>query len=158
MGINIPANSSLGIDFFSIFFVFFFFKANMNLTVFAGILLAVTMATARRASLVRKADEPGEAMREAARPASLVEKIMRAANEADEPDEAKRESIAEKNEIKAKMADEDKKDEADEVDDAKRNKVDLRQKHEDCENEKCKNYLDCKNYCYDEAQRGNHFA
>merc|ERR1711962_1987500 len=90
MGINIPANSSLGIDFFSIFFVFFFFKANMNLTVFAGILLAVTMATARRASLVRKADEPEEAMREAARPASLVEKIMRAADEVDEPDEAKR--------------------------------------------------------------------
>merc|ERR1711962_462764 len=109
MGINIPANSSLGSISSQFFFVFFFFKANMNLTVFAGILLAVTMATARRASLVRKADEPGEAMREAARPASLVEKIMRAADEADEPDEAKRESIAEKNEIKAKMADEDKK-------------------------------------------------
>jgi len=71
----------------------------MNLTFFAGILLAVTMATARRASLGEKtmqaageADEPVEAMREAAGPASLVEKIMRAADEADEPDEAKRES------------------------------------------------------------------
>merc|ERR1711962_1648275 len=62
-----------------------------DLTVFAGILLAVTMATARRASLgektkqaAGKADEPGEAMREAARPASLVEKVMRAADEAEE--------------------------------------------------------------------------
>jgi len=66
----------------------------MNLTVFAGILLAVTMATARRASLgektmqaAGKADKPEEAMRE---PASLVEKIMRAADEADEPAGAKR--------------------------------------------------------------------
>merc|ERR1719209_2542540 len=72
-------------------------SANMNLTVFAGILHAITMATARRASLgektmqaAGKADEPVEAMRDAARPASLVEKIMRAANEADEPDKAKR--------------------------------------------------------------------
>merc|ERR1711915_219464 len=73
--------------------------ANMNLTVFAGILLAVTTVTARRASLgektkqaAGKADEPDEAIREAARPAKLVEKIMRAAAEAEEPDEAKRES------------------------------------------------------------------
>merc|ERR1712055_1197951 len=95
MGINIPANSSLG-SISSHFFSFSFSLKQMNLTVFAGILLAVTMGTARRASLVRKADEPGEAMREAARPASLVEKIMRAANEADEPDEAKRESIGQK--------------------------------------------------------------
>merc|ERR1711962_1662940 len=98
MGINIPANSSLGIEFFSII-SFFFVLANMNLTVFAGILLAVTMVTARRASLgektkqaAGKADEPDEAIREAARPAKLVEKIMRAAAEAEEPDEAKRES------------------------------------------------------------------
>ena len=81
----------------------------MNLTVFAGILLAITMATARRASLVciphlffpistqysidinqlaqntqgektRQAagevDEPEQAMREAARPASLVHNTM----------------------------------------------------------------------------------
>merc|ERR1712212_1357964 len=96
MGINIPASSSLG-SIFHIFFPFFFFSANMNLTVFAGILHAITMATARRASLGEKTmqavgenDEPEEAMREAARPASLVEKIMRAANEADEPDKAKR--------------------------------------------------------------------
>merc|ERR1712240_850040 len=94
--INIPGNSSLG-SVSSIFFRFFFFSAKMNLTVFAGILLVVTMATARRASLgektmqaAGKADEPEEAMRESARPASLVEKIMRAADEADEPDEAKR--------------------------------------------------------------------
>merc|ERR1712112_625974 len=101
MGINIPGNPSLGSIssqfFFSLFLYFFFFSANMNLTVFAGILLAVTMAKARRASLGEKtmqaageADEPVEAMREAAGPASLVEKIMRAADEADEPDEAKR--------------------------------------------------------------------
>merc|ERR1712215_239008 len=97
MGINIPANSSLGSVSSQFFFIFFFFSAKMNLTVFAGILLAVTMATARRASLVEKTmqavgetDEPEEAMREAARPASLAEKIMRAANEADEPDKAKR--------------------------------------------------------------------
>merc|ERR1719209_2396260 len=62
----------------------------MNLAVLAGILLAVTLATARRVSLDGKtmqaageADEPEEAMREAARPANLVEKIKRAANEAD---------------------------------------------------------------------------
>jgi len=74
----------------------------MNLTVFVGILLAVPMATAKRASLGEKTmkaagkAEPGEAMKEAARPASLFEKIMRAADKADEPDEAdeaKRESL-----------------------------------------------------------------
>merc|ERR1711962_1382300 len=67
MGINISANPSLRVEFFSIFFFtliflffsflfffFSFFKANMNLTVFAGILLAVTTVTARRASLVEK--------------------------------------------------------------------------------------------------------
>merc|ERR1711872_148299 len=96
MGINIPAYSSLGLI-SSQFFPFFFFSANMNLTVFAGILLAVPMAAARRASLGEKtmqaadeADEPVEAMRGAARPARLVEKIIRAADEADEPEEAKR--------------------------------------------------------------------
>jgi len=59
----------------------------MNLTILAGILLAVTLATARGVNLGGKtmqaageADEPEEAMREAARPASLVEKIMRAAD------------------------------------------------------------------------------
>jgi len=72
----------------------------MNLTVLAGILLAVTMAKARRASLgektmraADKADEPDEAMRKAIRPASLVEKIMRAAAKADEPDKAMRKAI-----------------------------------------------------------------
>merc|ERR1712212_448994 len=115
MGTNIPANSSHRIDFLNfVFLPFFFFakkrlfssflKANMNLTIFAGILLAVTMVTARRASLgdqtmqaaAGKADEPDEATREAARPAKLVEKIMRAAAEADELDEAERESIGQK--------------------------------------------------------------
>merc|ERR1711872_1211728 len=72
MGINISASSSLGSFSSQFFFPFFFFKGNMNLTVFAGILLAVTMATARRAS--------------------LVEKIMQAADEAEKPDEAKRQS------------------------------------------------------------------
>merc|ERR1719427_221930 len=85
-----PSTFKLAIDFFLIF-------ANMNLIVFAGILLLVT---AKRASLgeknmqaASKADEPDEAMREVARPLSLVEKIMRAAAEADDPDEAKRESF-----------------------------------------------------------------
>merc|ERR1712112_494166 len=90
MGHKHPGAFKLRIGFFSIFFAFFFFfSAKMNLTVFAGILLAVTMATARRASLgektmqaAGKAEEPEEAMRESA---SLVEKIMRAAEEADEP-------------------------------------------------------------------------
>merc|ERR1711962_534187 len=97
MGINIPANSSLGSISSQFFRFFFVFSANMNLAVFAGILLAVPMATARRASLGEKtmqatgeANEPEEAMRGAARPARLVEKIMRAADEADEPEEAKR--------------------------------------------------------------------
>merc|ERR1712240_645000 len=91
MGINIPASSSLGSVSSQFFLVFFFFSAKMNLTVFAGILLAVTMATARRASLgektmqaAGKADEPEGAMRES------VEKMMRAADEADEPARAKR--------------------------------------------------------------------
>jgi len=87
----------------------------MNLTVLAGILLAVTLATARKGEksmqAAGEADEPEEATREAARPASLVEKkmnkrmkqeavrveatgktgglvekMMRDADEADEPD------------------------------------------------------------------------
>merc|ERR1712112_529526 len=70
MGINIPASSSLGSVSSQFFLLFFFFSAKMNLTVFAGILLAVTMATARRAS--------------------LGEKTMQAADEADEPARAKR--------------------------------------------------------------------
>merc|ERR1711962_1950219 len=93
MGINIPANSSLGSFSSQFFSYFFFFSAKMNLTVFAGILLAIYMATARRASLGEKtmqADEPEEAMRELARLASLVEKNMRAADEAGEPAGAKR--------------------------------------------------------------------
>jgi len=64
----------------------------MNLTILAGFLLAVTMATARRPSLgerttraAGKADEADEAMRAAAEPASLVEKIMRAADEMEGP-------------------------------------------------------------------------
>merc|ERR1712236_105183 len=96
MGINIPANSSLGSFSSQFFSYFFFFSAKMNLTVFAGILLAINMATARRASLgekTTKADEPEEAKRAAARLArlaSLVEKNMRAADEAGEPAGAKR--------------------------------------------------------------------
>merc|ERR1712212_317101 len=85
------------IDFFSILSFFFVFSANMNLAMFAGILLAVPMATARRVSLGEKnmqatgeADEPDEAMRGAARPARLVVKIVQTADEADEPDEAMR--------------------------------------------------------------------
>merc|ERR1712212_1430593 len=82
------------IDFFSILSFFFVFSANMNLAMFAGILLAVPMATARRGEKTMQAtgeaDEPDEAMRGAARPARLVEKIMRAADKADEPEEAKR--------------------------------------------------------------------
>merc|ERR1712087_585989 len=67
-----------------------FFKANMNLTVFAGILLAVTTVTARRASLVEKimraADRPGTGLAprtQCCGPSGLVqkvEKIMRAAD------------------------------------------------------------------------------
>merc|ERR1712112_701188 len=95
MGHKHPGAFKLRIGFLLNFFCFFFFfSAKMNLTVFAGILLAVTMATARRASLGEKtmqaageAEEPEEAMRESA---SLVEKIMRAAEEADEPAGAKR--------------------------------------------------------------------
>merc|ERR1711962_1163746 len=85
MGINISANPSFLLNFFSL--LFFFFKANMNLTVFAGILFCLTTVTARRASLgektmqaAAKADEP-DTMRKAARPASLVEKIKQAADE-----------------------------------------------------------------------------
>merc|ERR1712087_647046 len=95
MGHKHLGKSKLKIDFFFIFFLyfsylfflfFFFLKANMNLTVFAGILFSLTTVTARRASLGEKtmqaaaeADEP-DVMRKAARPASLVEKIMQAAD------------------------------------------------------------------------------
>merc|ERR1712212_1452814 len=65
-----PGKFKLRIDFSHFFPFFFFFSANMNLTVFAGILHAITMATARRAS--------------------LGEKTMQAASKADEPDKAKR--------------------------------------------------------------------
>merc|ERR1712112_378585 len=62
--------------------------------------------------------------------------IQGASAVADELDEAKRESLAEKKEIK--MADEEIEDEAEsgEVDDAKSNKVALRQKN-DCNNGRC---------------------
>merc|ERR1711962_1568518 len=67
MGINISANPSFLLNFFSL--LFFFSKANMNLTVFAGILFSLTTVTARRASLGEKtmqaADEPDEPKREA---------------------------------------------------------------------------------------------
>merc|ERR1711872_713222 len=108
MGINIPASSSLGSISCPFFSFFFFFSANMNLTFFAGILLAVTMATARRASLGEKtmqaagvADEPVEAMREAARSASLVEKILGAAA-ADKANRAARGYVLESNTCKTR--------------------------------------------------------
>merc|ERR1712112_54241 len=70
--------------------------------------------------------------------------IQGASAVADELDEAKRESLAEKKEIK--MADEEIEDEAEsgEVDDAKSNKVALRQK-DDCN--KCKMFNECVDYC-----------
>jgi len=72
--------------------------------------------------------------------------ILGVSAEADELDEAKREALVEKKEIKAKMADEDVEGEAEsgEVDDAKSNKVDLRQK-DGCD--KCTHYLGCLDYC-----------
>ena len=70
----------------------------MNLTVFAGILLAVTMVTAKRANLVEK--KMNKRMKEEAvrveatgKTGGLVKKIMRDADEADESDEAKRAKI-----------------------------------------------------------------
>merc|ERR1711872_960925 len=90
---------------------------------FAGILFALTMATARTASFGEKsmqadgkADEPVEAMGEAARPASLVEKIMRAAGKADEPNEAMREAARPASLVEKIMR------AADEADEAKRDK------------------------------------
>merc|ERR1711872_879073 len=143
-------SSSLGPISSQFFSFFFFFSAKMNLTVFAVILLAITMATARRASLGEKtmqaageADEPEEA-----RPASLVEKIKRA-NGA---------NGAEKKEIKAEMADDDKEDEAEsgEVDDAKSNEVDLRQRapsKEYCD--RCEPLNICLDYCIEEQGNSN---
>merc|ERR1711872_344682 len=62
---------------------------------------------------------------------------------------------AEKKEIKAKMADEDIEDEAEsgEVDDAKSNKVALRQN--DCNN--CRSFIDCFKYCKGEEANDNDF-
>merc|ERR1711962_1876368 len=92
----------------------------MNLAVFAGILLAVPMATARRASLGEKtmqatgeANEPEEAMRGAARPARLVEKIVQSAD-ADEPDEAMRGSARPARLVEKIMRAADEADEPDE--------------------------------------------
>merc|ERR1712087_546416 len=122
MGINIPANSSLGWISSQFFRFFFVFSANMNLAVFAGILLAVPMATARRVSLGEKtmqatgeADEPDEAMRGAARPARLVEKIVQTADEADEPDEAMRGSARPARLVEKIMRAADKADEPEEA-------------------------------------------
>merc|ERR1711872_180960 len=167
----------LRIDFFSVFFsFFFFFSAKMNLTVFAVILLAITRASLGYKTMqdACKADERdpdfskfrdleslglGMAMRESARPASLVEKIMRAAEGADEPDEAKRANGAngaEKKEIKANMADGDIEDEAEsgEVDDAKSNKVDLRQRDPSKEYcNRCEPFNICVDFCIEEERR-----
>merc|ERR1711872_959483 len=132
-------SSSLGPISSQFFSFFFFFSAKMNLTVFAVILLAITMATARRAS--------------------LGEKTMQAAEEADEPDEAKRANGAngaEKKEIKANMADGDIEDEAEsgEVDDAKSNKVDLRQRDPSKEYcNRCEPFNICVDFCIEEERR-----
>jgi len=104
----------------------------MNLAVFAGILLAIPMATARRASLGEKtmqatgeADEPDEAMRGAARPARLVEKIVQTADEADEPDEAMRGSARPARLVKKIMRAADEADEPEEAERAKSGKRSL---------------------------------
>merc|ERR1711872_464977 len=147
MGINIPAYSSLGLI-SSQFFPFFFFSANMNLTVFAGILLAVPMAAARRASLgentmqaAGEADEPVKAMRGTARPARLVEEIMQNADEGDEPVEAMRGAARPARLVEKIIR---AADEADEPEEAKRAKSgSCRTYYDDCkEHSQC-----CSGYC-----------
>merc|ERR1712215_525963 len=119
MGINSAYGLPLRIT-FSLFlpfflFIFFFYCGKMNLAIALGLILSAVMVTAR---IIK----PGGGTN------NYVDKAAAIPEEGDE--EIVQTAVAEKKEIKAEMADEDKKGEAEfeEVIDAKPNKVVLRQK------------------------------
>merc|ERR1712180_409038 len=118
MGINSAAGLPLRItfSFCSPFFLFIFiYCGKMNLAISLGLILSAVVVTAR---IVKPGGETNnDADIAAAIPEEGDEEIVQTA-------------VAEKKEIKPEMADEDKKDEAEfeEIDDAKINKVVLRQK------------------------------
>jgi len=100
----------------------------MNLAIALGLILSAVVVTAR---IVKPGGETN----------NYVDKAAAIPEEGDE--EIVQTAVAEKKEIKAEMADEDKKDEAEfeEVDDAKINEVVLRQKAFSCYH--CNRFMDC---------------
>merc|ERR1712215_29908 len=145
MGINSAYGLPLRIT-FSLFlpfflFIFFFYCGKMNLAISLGLILSAVMVTAR---MVKPGGETN----------NYVDKATAIREKVDE--EIVQTAVAEKEEIKGEMADQDKKDEAEfgEVDDAKSNKVDLRQKIP-CGY--CDPYLTRYNKCERERKRGNNF-
>merc|ERR1712180_402717 len=131
MGINSAYGLPLRIT-FSLFlpfflFIFFFYCGKMNLAIALGLILSAVVVTAR---IVKPGGETN----------NYVDKAAAITEEGDE--EIVQTAVAEKKEIKAEMADEDKKDEAEfeEVDDAKINKVVLRQKYQ-CQG--CRAFVRC---------------
>jgi len=127
MGINTPEELTLRITFsfflLSFFFIRFFYCRKMNLAISLGLILSAVVVTAR---IVKPGGETNnDADIAAAIPEEGDEEIVQTA-------------VAEKKEIKPEMADEDKKDEAEfeEIDDAKINKVVLRQKS-NCKYKNC---------------------
>jgi len=103
----------------------------MNLAIALGLILSAVVVTAR---IVKPGGETN----------NYVDKAAAIPEEGDE--EIVQTAVAEKKEIKAEMVDEDKKDEAEfeEVDDAKINKVVLRQKT--CP-PRCRNFVECLPRC-----------
>merc|ERR1711962_402198 len=118
MGINTADGLPLRITFsflLPFFFIHFFYCGKMNLAISLGLILSAVVVTAR---IVKPGGETN----------NYVDKAAAIPEEGDE--EIVQTAVAEKKEIKAEMADEDKKGEAEfeEVIDAKPNKVVLRQK------------------------------
>merc|ERR1711915_53551 len=109
-----PVRITFCFSFVFFFFIHFFYCGKMNWAISLGLILSAVMVTARS---VKSGGETN----------NYVDKATAIREEVDE--EIVQTAVAEKEEIKAEMADQDKKDEAEfgKVDDAKSNKVDLRQ-------------------------------
>merc|ERR1711915_237688 len=134
-----PVRITFCFSFVFFFFIHSFYCGKMNLAISLGLILSAVMVTART---VKSGGETN----------NYVDKATAIREEVDE--EIVQTAVAEKEE--GEMADQDKKDEAEfgEVDDAKSNKVDLRQKIP-CGF--CDSYLTCYNKCEDKRKRGNNF-
>merc|ERR1712215_187735 len=118
------------LSYYLFFFIHFFYCGKMNLAISLGLILSAVVVTAR---IVKPGGETN----------NYVDKAAAIPEEGDE--EIVQTAVVEKKEIKAEMVDEDKKDgaEFEEVDDAKINKVVLRQK---CPSG-CRAFVDCIPYC-----------